>query len=54
MLTEAGRCLLVYARQILTGIADARRCVAALEQEVAGQLSVGAVPSLSARGTNTG
>jgi LysR family transcriptional regulator, hydrogen peroxide-inducible genes activator len=47
VLTEAGRCLLVYARQILTGIADARRCVAALEQEVAGQLSVGAVPSIA-------
>ena len=47
VLTEAGRSLLGYARQILTGIADARRCVAALEQEVAGRLSVGAVPSIA-------
>src|SRR5437867_11208664 len=47
VLTEAGRSLLGYARQILTGIADARRSVAALEQEVAGRLSVGAVPSIA-------
>ncbi len=47
VLTEAGRCLLGYARQILAGIADARRCVATLEQEVAGRLSVGAVPSIA-------
>ena len=46
VLTEAGRCLLDYARQILTGLADARRSVAALEQEVAGRLSVGAVHPL--------
>jgi LysR family hydrogen peroxide-inducible transcriptional activator len=47
VLTEAGRCFLEYARQILTGIADARRSVAALEHEVAGRLSVGAVPSIA-------
>jgi LysR family hydrogen peroxide-inducible transcriptional activator len=47
VLTEAGRCFLEYARQILTGIADARRCVAALEHEVAGRLAVGAVPSIA-------
>ena len=47
VLTEAGRCLLEYARQILTGIADARRSVAALEHEVAGRLSVGAIPSIA-------
>jgi LysR family hydrogen peroxide-inducible transcriptional activator len=47
VLTEAGRCLLEYARQILTGIADARRCVAGLEEEVAGRLSVGAIPSIA-------
>ena len=47
VLTEAGRCLLEYARQILTGIADARRCVAAFEHEVVGRLSVGAVPSIA-------
>ena len=47
VLTEAGRCLLGYARQILTGIADARRVVAGLADEVAGRLSVGAIPSIA-------
>jgi LysR family hydrogen peroxide-inducible transcriptional activator len=47
VLTEAGRVLLEYARQILTGIADARRSVAAIEDEVAGRLSVGASPSIA-------
>ena len=47
VLTEAGRCLLGYARRILTEIADARRCVAALEAEVAGRLAVGAIPSIA-------
>lgn len=47
VLTEAGRCFLVYARQILTGIAEARQCVAALEHEVAGRLAVGAIPSIA-------
>ncbi len=47
VLTEAGRCLLVYARQILTGIADARQAVTALDHEVAGRLSVGAIPSIA-------
>ena len=47
VLTEAGRCLLEYARKILTEIADARRCVDALEHDVAGRLSVGAIPSIA-------
>ena len=47
VLTEAGRCLLTYARQILTGIADARQAVAELEHEVAGKLAVGAIPSIA-------
>lgn len=47
VLTEAGRCLLDYARRILAGIADARRCVATLEDEVAGRLSVGVIPSIA-------
>ena len=47
VLTEAGRCLLPYARVILTAIADARRAVLALEAEVAGRLSVGAIPSIA-------
>lgn len=47
VLTDAGRTLLGYARQILAGIDDARRSVSALEQEVAGRLAVGAVPSIA-------
>lgn len=47
VLTEAGRCLLDYARKILTEIGDARRCVAALENEVAGRLAVGVIPSIA-------
>src|SRR5437868_3864832 len=47
VLTEAGRSLLPYARQILTAIADAGLSVAAIEQEVAGRLSVGAIPSIA-------
>ncbi len=47
VLTEAGRTLLIYARQILTGLADAQRSIAELEKEVAGRLSVGAIPSMA-------
>src|SRR5258708_2064027 len=47
VLTEAGRTLLRYARQILSGIAEARQAVIALEHEVAGKLSVGAIPSIA-------
>jgi LysR family hydrogen peroxide-inducible transcriptional activator len=47
VLTEAGRSLLPYARQILSAIADAGRSVSALEHEVAGRLSVGATPSIA-------
>ena len=47
VLTEAGRTLLGYARQILSGIAEARQAVTALEHEVAGKLSVGAIPSIA-------
>ncbi len=47
VLTEAGRRLLPYARQILTELAEAGRSVSALDQEVAGKLTVGAIPSIS-------
>lgn len=47
VLTEAGRSLLPYARKILTALADAGLSVAAIEQEVAGRLSVGAIPSIA-------
>jgi DNA-binding transcriptional LysR family regulator len=47
VLTEAGRCLIDYARQILASIGDARRCVDELKGEVAGELVVGAIPTIA-------
>jgi LysR family hydrogen peroxide-inducible transcriptional activator len=47
VLTEAGRCFIDYARQILTSIGDARRCVDQLKDEVAGKLAVGAIPTIA-------
>jgi LysR family transcriptional regulator, hydrogen peroxide-inducible genes activator len=47
VLTEAGRCLIDYARQILASISDARRCVDELKDEVGGELAVGAIPTIA-------
>jgi LysR family hydrogen peroxide-inducible transcriptional activator len=47
VLTEAGRCLMDYARQILASINDARRCVDELKGEIAGNLAVGAIPTIA-------
>ena len=47
VLTEAGRCLIDYARQILASIGDARRCVDEIKDEVAGKLAVGAIPTIA-------
>jgi LysR family hydrogen peroxide-inducible transcriptional activator len=47
VLTEAGRCLLDYARQILASIGDARRCVDELKGAIAGKLAVGAIPTIA-------
>ena len=47
VLTEAGRCLIDYARQILASIGDARRCVDELKVEIAGKISVGAIPTIA-------
>jgi len=47
VLTEAGRCLIDYARQILASIGDARRCVDDLKGEVAGKVAVGAIPTIA-------
>jgi LysR family hydrogen peroxide-inducible transcriptional activator len=47
VLTEAGRCLLEFARKILVDVADARRCVDELKGEVAGRLGVGAIPTIA-------
>jgi DNA-binding transcriptional LysR family regulator len=47
VLTEAGRCLIDYAREILTSIGDARRCVDELKNELTGRLAVGAIPTIA-------
>src|SRR6201987_287959 len=47
VLTEAGRCLLDYARQILASIGDARRCVDELKGKIAGNVAVGAIPTIA-------
>ncbi|PYI97831.1 MAG: hypothetical protein DME98_06790 [Verrucomicrobia bacterium] len=47
VLTEAGRCLIDYARQILASIGDARRCVDELKDQVSGRLAVGAIPTIA-------
>jgi len=47
VLTEAGRCLIDYARQILASVGDARRCVDELKDVVAGKLAVGAIPTIA-------
>jgi LysR family transcriptional regulator, hydrogen peroxide-inducible genes activator len=47
VLTEAGRCFIEYARQILASIGDARRCVDELKGEVAGRVAVGAIPTIA-------
>jgi LysR family transcriptional regulator, hydrogen peroxide-inducible genes activator len=47
VLTEAGRCFIDYARQILASIGDARRCVDELTEAVTGKLAVGAIPTIA-------
>jgi LysR family hydrogen peroxide-inducible transcriptional activator len=47
VLTEAGRCLIDYARQILASLGDARRCVDELKGDVAGKVAVGAIPTIA-------
>ena len=44
VLTEAGKCLLEYARKVLAEIADARRCLDDLQRGVSGRLVVGRCP----------
>src|SRR5437588_9165056 len=47
VLTEAGRCFIDYARQILASIGDARRCVDELKDAVTGKVAVGAIPTIA-------
>src|SRR5260370_7215007 len=44
VLTEAGRCLLEYARQILASIGDARRSVDELKGKIPADLAVDPIP----------
>ena len=47
VVTEAGKCLLEYARKILVEIAEARRCLDDLKRDVAGRLTIGAIPTMA-------
>jgi Transcriptional regulator len=47
VLTDAGRCMLDFARKILADLANAQRCVDELRSEVAGRLAVGAIPTVA-------
>jgi LysR family hydrogen peroxide-inducible transcriptional activator len=47
VVTEAGKCLLEYARKILVEIAEARRCLDDLKSDVAGRLTIGAILTMA-------
>ena len=47
VVTEAGKCLLDYARKVLVEIADARRCVDDLKRDVVGRLTIGSLPTIA-------
>ena len=47
VVTEAGNCLLEYARKILVEIAESRRCLDDLKRDIAGRLTVGAIPTMA-------
>jgi DNA-binding transcriptional LysR family regulator len=47
VVTEAGKCLLEYARKILLEIAESRRCLDDLKREIAGRLAIGAIPTMA-------
>ena len=47
VVTEAGKCLLEYARKILVEIAEARRCLDDLKRDVAGRLTIGAILTMA-------
>ncbi len=47
VVTEAGKCLLEYARKILVEISESRRCLDDLKLDVAGRLAIGAIPTMA-------
>lgn len=47
VITEAGKCLLEYARKVLSEITEARRCLDDLKHDITGRLTVGAIPTIA-------
>lgn len=47
VVTEAGKCLLEYARKILVDMAEARRCLDDLQRDISGGLNVGAILTIA-------
>src|SRR6476646_5055739 len=47
VLTDAGTCLIDYARNILSVVGEAQRCVEELNGAVGGRLTVGAIPTIA-------
>ena len=47
VLTDAGTCLIDYARNILSVVGEAQRCVEELNGSVGGRLTVGAIPTIA-------
>ena len=47
VVTEAGKCLLDHARKILADIAESRRCLDDLKQDIAGRLTIGAILTMA-------
>src|SRR5215212_8776006 len=47
VVTEAGKCLLEYARKILLEIADTRRCLDELQRDISGRLTIGAILTMA-------
>src|SRR3954453_9568502 len=47
VLTEAGRCLVDYARQILALIGHPLRCVQKVKDELSGKLAVCLIPTIA-------
>ena len=47
IVTEAGKCLLEYARKILADIAESHRCLDDLKQDIGGRLTIGAILTMA-------
>jgi LysR family hydrogen peroxide-inducible transcriptional activator len=47
VVTEAGKCLLEYARKILADIAESHRCLDDLKDDIGGRLTIGAILTMA-------